>query len=120
VSNPVTAPPQCKASELQKEAPLESNKDTFNSARVLLNKEVQKAKHRSEFNKAVKIMEMIHTRPQKAWKKMHSLEAGHNSHHPMNNEPSGYNFAQYSVKATNDEENIKEITCNHFEKVYNR
>ena len=77
---------------------------------------MQRAKNRSEYKKARKIMESIRKRPHKAWKKMRSLQAGHNSHHRINQVTF---FAREGVKAANDKENIG-IACSHFEKVYNR
>jgi hypothetical protein len=74
------------------------------------------AKNRSEFEKATKIMETMRTRPRKAWKKMRSLQAGHNSHHRT---LQVVNFSEDGVKAINDKENLR-TACNHFEKVYNR
>jgi hypothetical protein len=59
-----------KASEIQKEEPSEANNEIFRASRALLNKEVQRAKNRSEYEKAINIMETIQTRPRKAWKKM--------------------------------------------------
>jgi hypothetical protein len=61
-------------------------------------------------------MMTMKSRPRKAWAKMRSLQAGHNSHHRVN---QAVNFSQDGVKATNDKENL-EIACTHFEKVYNR
>ena len=64
----------------------------------------------------MKSMETMCTRPRKAWKKMRSLQAGHNPHHHT---VQTVNFSQDGVKATSDKENLQ-IACNHFEKVYNR
>ena len=58
------------ASEMQKLSPSKANSEAFRASRALLNKEVQKAKNRSEYEKALKIMDTIRTRPHKAWKKM--------------------------------------------------
>ena len=104
-----------EASEKMKEDPTQENKETFRVMRLKLNKEVVRAKNRSEFDKATKIMETMRTRPRKAWKKMRSLQAGRNSHHRT---VQVVNFSKDGVKATNDKENLQ-IACNHFEKVYN-
>jgi hypothetical protein len=92
-----------KVSEQQKENLSKANNETFRASRTLLNKEVQKAKNRSEYKKVVGIMELIQKRPCKAWKKMWSLQAGHNSHHQMN---QVVYFAQGGTKATSDKENM--------------
>ena len=105
-----------EASEKLKEDPTQDSKEIFRTARLRLNKEVVRAKNRSEFEKATKIMEMMRTRPRKAWKKMRSLQAGHNSHHRT---VQVVNFSEDGVKATNDKANLQ-IACNHLDKVYNR
>jgi hypothetical protein len=69
------------ASKQQQLSPSEANAEIFRALRALLNREVQKAKNRLEYKKLVKIMDTIQTRPCKAWKKMRSLQAGHNLHH---------------------------------------
>jgi hypothetical protein len=77
-----------------------------------------KEENRSELKTTTNIMEMMHAPgPAKPpWKKMWSLRAGHNLHHQTN---QVVNFAKDGIKATNEKENIQ-ITCSHFEKVYNR
>ena len=69
------------ASEIFKELPSEATKDIFDASRRALKKATTKAKHRSEFKKAIAIMKMMKTKPRDAWKKMRDLQAGHNSHH---------------------------------------
>ena len=106
-----------EANEKLKEDPTPTTKEIFRTSRLrLFNKEVVRAKNRSEFDKATKIMETMRTRPRKAWKKMRSLQAGHNLPHQT---IQAVNFSENGVKATNNKESLQ-IACNHFEKVYNR
>jgi hypothetical protein len=83
---------------------------------VVVAYQVQRAKNGSEYEKAMRIMETMRTRPRKAWKKTRSLQAGHNSHHRVN---QVVYFARNGIKATSNKENVG-IACSHFEKVYSR
>jgi exonuclease III len=103
------------ASEALKELPSDDNAANFKKTRQELKRATTTAKHRSEFKKAVGIMKTMRAKPREAWAKMRNLQAGHNSHHKIQ---QVLNFSQEGVKATNDKQNL-EFACKHFEKVYN-
>jgi hypothetical protein len=92
---PLLIKAQNAASELLKELLSDQNVQAFRELHQALKKAATTAKNRSKYKKAIAIMQTMCFKPRKAWARMHNVQAVHNSHHKIHDQPGSQLFIEW-------------------------